>query len=715
MSYPLKLGPVGRGRCKTAAGVLAALAALSLGGCYSGLEGFGRTGSGADGDDDDDDDDDVGEGETDDGPGSDEPDPGRVTMRRLNSVEYDNTIRDLFFGLEVSPADGFPADEVSLGFDNIADVLSVTPVLFELYERAAEQTIATALVTTGGGGEAVHHEAEDLGGSVGAACCGGFWNLSSNGEISTTVDLAQDGDYAVVVRAYGQQAGPDPARMSITVDGTLVTELDVTAISDAPGEYTAELPLTAGAHSVSVGFTNDFYDPDVGADRNLLVDWVDVVGPQGVGGTTSVRDLVLTCEPAAGAESACADEILRTFGRRAWRRPLADAEVERLVLVVDSALAEGLDWEGAISVGLKALLVSPHFLFRVEVDPDPGALTPHPLTDYELATRLSYLMWSTMPDDELFGLADAGMLQDPVVLEGQVRRMLEDERAEALVDNFAGQWLYLRNLDYEIAKDYDTFPEFNLELQQSMKTETEMFFRTFITEGRSLRELLTAEDTFVDTRLAEHYELPAPAGEGFERISLEGHPRRGLLTHAGLLSVLAHPVTTSPVKRGEWVLDHLMCQSPPPPPPGVEVPPLEPSVGGTMREQLAQHRADPNCAVCHDLMDPIGLGLEHYDAIGRHRLSEAGMDIDASGELPGGGAFNDGLEMVGLIAEGEDFPRCTIRQTMTYALGRPPTTEDQPYIDDIEAETIARDFTLEGLLVALVTNDVFRQRRGEAQ
>jgi Protein of unknown function (DUF1592)/Protein of unknown function (DUF1588)/Protein of unknown function (DUF1587)/Protein of unknown function (DUF1595)/Protein of unknown function (DUF1585) len=553
---------------------LTVLFTMTAYGCYTGVSDFEHEPFFDPGHDHDDaTDDDEGETSGDTGePG--ELDPGRVTMHRLTNAEYDNTIRDLFYGLDVHPAAEFPADEVSLGFDNIADVQSVTPVLFELYDRAAEQTIALALAS-------------------------------------------------------------------------------------------------------------------------------------------SVRDQILTCQPAPGAEAACADEILRAFGKRAWRRPLADPEVERLVALVQEAVVAGNDFSQGIALGLQTLLVSPHFVFRVELDPNPHSLVPHALTDHELAARLSYFVWSTMPDDELTTRADAGTLNDPDVLAAQVRRMLQDERAEALVDDFAGQWLYLRNLGYDLAKDYTTFPEFDAELQASMRTEAEMFFRTFIHEGRSLQELLTAEDTFVDARLAEHYGLPAPQGQGFQRVSLAGLPRRGLLTQPGLLSVLSHAAVTSPVKRGKWVLEQLMCIHPPPPPPGVEVPPLPPGEGGTMRDQLEQHRADPTCAACHQLMDPIGLGLEHYDAIGRYRELDSGQPIDASGTLPTGETFDDALGMVGLLASGDGFAACTARKTLTYALGRETVVSDEPYLDEIEADFQAADMTLEGLLVAVVTNDTFRTRRGE--
>ncbi|MCA9655514.1 MAG: DUF1592 domain-containing protein [Myxococcales bacterium] len=677
-------------------------------GCYSGVGDFGRGPGQADGGGDAGDaGDDAGEDE---GEDVEANDPGRVTMHRLTNAEYDNTVRDLFFGLPVQPSADFPADEVSLGFDNISEVLSVTPVLFELYERAAEQTVTLALASTGGGG-AQRQEAEEVGGTSGSSCCGGFWVLSSNGEIASTFSVAIAGEQEVVVRAYGQQAGADLPHMVVSIDGAVAAELDVTATSDAPVEHTVATNLGVGNHTVTVAFTNDFYDAAASADRNLYVDWVEL---RSVGGTPdSIRDKVLTCEPTPGDEAACADQILRSFGKRAWRRPLTDEEVAGLVAITSSAMAEGQSFEQGIALSLQALLVSPYFLFRVEIDPDPGSLEPHPLDDYELASRLSYFLWSSMPDEELLDLADSQVLGDPLVLEQQVERMLEDERAEALVANFAGQWLYLRNLASPLAKDYDAFPDFDEELQASMRTESEMFFRTFITEGRSLRELLTADDTFIDARLAEHYGLPAPQGEGFARISLEGVPRRGLLTQAGLMSVLSHSVTTSPVKRGKWVLEQLMCINPPPPPPGVEIPPLDPAEGGTMREQLEQHRNDPTCAACHSMMDPIGLGLEHYDAIGRYREIDGGQAIDASGVLPTGEAFDDGLQMVEILAASEDFVSCAATKTLTYALGREPGISDIPYLEEITTELATSDMTLEQLLIAVVKSDTFRMRRGE--
>jgi len=640
-------------------------------------------------------------------------DPGNVTLHRLNRVEYNNTIRDLFWGLEVTPADDFPADDHSFGFDNIADVLSVTPLLFELYERASEQVLDAAFTAEGGAG-VQRGEAEDGTGDVGSAN-GEVWVLTSNGGVTLPFDVALDGDYELRVRAYGQQAGPALAQMMVEVDGVALGTVDVEAVAATPGEYAFDVTLAAGSRTVVVSFLNDYYDAAAGLDRNLYVDWVELDGPAGLPpGADDIKAKLLPCTPTAGAEAECTREVLGAFAERAWRRPLTTAELEGLVELAESARQGGDPWEDSVRLALKSVLVSPHFVFRVEIDPEPSSLTAHPLNDYELASRLSYFMWSSMPDDELFAAAKAGELQDPTELQDHVVRMLADPKAEALVANFAGQWLYFRALGPNVVKDPTLFPTFDEELLASMRTEMEMFFRSFVTEGRSLRELLTSDTSFVDARLAAHYGLPMPEGTGFVETSLAGVPRRGLLTQAGLMTVLSHPQVTSPVKRGKWLLEQLLCLPPAPPPAGVDTQPPAPDPDASVREQLEQHRLDPKCAVCHDTIDPLGLGLEHYDSIGAYRTTDGGKPVDASGNLPNGGpAFEDALGMATLLGESDDFATCTVRHTMTYALGRGILPTDLAYIDDITAQASASEFALEDLVIAIVTSDMFRMRRGE--
>lgn len=680
---------------------------LVLGGCYSGVSGSGEDSAASLGSGEDD----AGEGDTGE---SSELDPGRVTLHRLNRTEYDNTVRDLFYGLEVSFADQFPVDDHSHGFDNNADVLSVTPLLFELYERAAEASIELAFSS---GSSAIRRQAEEMTATVGSACCGGFWNLTSNGELSTTVDTSAAGTYDLRVRAFGHQGGDALPNMLVSVGGVEVGSFDVAATEAAPQVYVAQVELGAGAHLVSVAFTNDYYDADTSTDRNLLVEYVELQGPSdGPSGPSDIRGKLLTCTPADTDEETCSAQVLEAFAERAWRRPVTATELEQLVALVPDGQQQGGTWEDGVKLAMKAAMVSPHFVFRVELDPDPTSLEPHPLTDFELASRLSYFAWSTMPDEELFALARSGELNDTEVLREQVDRMLEDGKAEALLANFAGQWLYTRAISDDLVKDPLTYPLFDADLRAAMRKEMELFVATFLTEGRSLQELLTARETFVNDRLAALYGLDPVGTNDFVRVPLTDVPRAGLLTQGGLLAVLSHPTITSPVRRGQWVLEQLLCMPPPPPPPGLEIPPIEgEGTDGPMREKLAKHREDPSCAACHAMMDPIGLGLEHYDAIGMYREMEGPWPIDASGELPFGGPFDNALQLASIIAESDEFASCTVQKTMIYALGRGISGIDAPFIDEITREFVSADYDLRELIALAVTSDVFRMRRGEPQ
>lgn len=684
---------------------------LAIGGCYSGLDvdaapsagadsSEDSAGSGGDGD---------GDGGSDDAGGVDaDADPGRVTLHRLNRAEYNNTIRDLFYGLDVAPADVFPADDHSFGFDNIADALNTTPLLIELYERAADQVLDAAFAAPAG--EAVRVEAESVGSTVGAECCGGFWNLSSNGTIDVTVEAEADGDYTLVVRAAGQAGGgaPEP-NMVVSVDGLEQGAFDITGTVEAPEDLELDVTLAAGTHIVSVEFTNDTYDADAGIDTNLLVDYVDLLPPVGEGG---VFDQLVQC---AEGEVGCTEETVRRFAERAWRRPITDVELGSLVEFVDSAQSEGDSWEDGLRLAMKAAILSPHFVFRVELDPQPDSLEPHPLSDYELASRLSYFLWSSMPDDALFAAAKAGGLNDPDAIAEQVERMLADPKAEALAENFAGQWLYTRALNEELVKDSQTYPEFDTVLREDMRTEMELLITAVIREGRGLDELFTGKETFVNDRLAAFYGLPPVGTDDFVRVSLEGTPRKGLLTTGGLMAVLAHPNVTSPIKRGKWVVEQLLCIEPPPPPPDVEAT-VDPSFEeGPMRERLAKHREDPSCAACHELMDPVGLAFEHYDGVGAWRETEGPYEIDPSGTLPIGGDFGDALEMVDLIAQSDEFSHCVAEKVLLYGLGRGIESYDDDVIAEAADAFASSGYQLNTLLIGLATSDNFRMRRGEAQ
>lgn len=645
------------------------------------------------------------------------PDPGRVTVHRLNNSEYNNTVQDLFFSMvDWAPALDFPSDEHSFGFDNISDVQALSPLHFELYSRTAETMIADAL-RVAANPELSYWEAEgmEVTTTIGAAS-GGFWNLYSNGEVYSTFEAGGDGTYLFKTRAYGQQAGPDLAHLVMTIDNVLVYETDIAAtLPDLAEPHEIEIQLDAGIHKVAVGFTNDYYDADLMEDRNLLVDYLQIEGPTDPI-PNPLRDMIVTCDPLADGEDVCLRQIIDEFVTRAWRRPLTPAEVNALMGLYGVVQDEGGGFEDAVHVILEAALTSPHFLFRVEIDPDPISLDPHPLATYELASRLSYFVWSSMPDAELFARAADGTLSEPGVLEQQVDRMLADPRSEALVDNFAGQWLYIRALD-DVFKDTQTFPEFDDDLRASMRVEMQEFFRSFITEARPMSDLLNGTTTVMNDQLAAIYGAE-PVGPGWVEVDLAdaGLPRRGLLTSPGLMSVLGHPITTSPVKRGKWVLDQLLCIPPPPPPPDAEIPPPDPGATTTMREQLAEHRKDPLCASCHDMIDPIGLAFENYDAIGNWRTMDKGYVIDASGELPtDGDVFADAVEMVDLLAADEEFPHCTVRKTFIYALGRGLTLDDVDYLEAIEADFVLADMRFPDLIKLIVTSEPFISRRGEPE
>ena len=682
---------------------------LALGGCYAGVSADANGPAGGSAEDSD------GGTDGDDSTGSDDSggvdadaDPGRVTLHRLNRAEYNNTIRDLFYGLDVSPADVFPADDHSFGFDNIADALNTTPLLIELYERAADQVLDAAFATPTG--EAVRIEAEVVGSTVGGECCDGFWNLSSNGTIEVSVDAESAGDYTLVVRAAGQtgNGGPDPI-MLVSVDGAEQASFDVVGTVEAADEHTIDVTLTEGAHVVSVEFVNDTYDAEQGIDTNLLVDWVELVPPVQIGG---VLGLLVPCEDG---EVGCTEDTVRRFAERAWRRPLTEPELAGLLVFVDEALAEGDSWHDGLKLAMKAALLSPHFVFRVELDPDPQSLQPHPLGDYELASRLSYFLWSSMPDDALFDAAKTGGLNDPEAIAEQVERMLADPKAKALAENFAGQWLYTRAVGAELVKDPETYPDFSTALRDDMRTEMELLIAAVIEEGRGLDQLFTAKETFVNDRLAAYYGLDPVGTDEFVRVSLEGTPRKGLLTSGGLMSVLAHPNVTSPVKRGKWVVEQLLCIEPPPPPPDAEAT-VDPSFDdGPMRDRLAKHREDPSCASCHALMDPVGLAFEHYDGMGAWREMEGPYAIDPSGSLPIGGDFDDALQMVDLIASSDEFAHCVAEKVLLYGLGRGIGAHDEDVIGQAADAFSSSGYQLGTLITALATSDNFRMRRGEAQ
>jgi Protein of unknown function (DUF1592)/Protein of unknown function (DUF1588)/Protein of unknown function (DUF1587)/Protein of unknown function (DUF1585)/Protein of unknown function (DUF1595)/Ca-dependent carbohydrate-binding module xylan-binding len=639
-------------------------------------------------------------------------DPQRVTIHRLNRAEYNNTVRDLL-GTRSRPADEFAADDRGYGFDNIADVLSVSPLHVEQYDRAAEALVDEAIGSAAPMPVRAQVECETLMGTVGQATTNA-WLLWSNGEVVAPVMLPGAGRYRVTVRAWQSRAGAEDALLAIERDGVAVRTHRVAATSAAPAEYTAEFMATgAGSSNIGASFGNDFVDMATMADRNLWVDWIRVEGPLDAGTAPATRAQWITCDPAAMGEDVCARQVLTRFARRAFRRPAPEAEVNAIWTRFRGVTRmHSGTWEDAIKLSMRAMLVSPHFIYRVEIDPSLTDPAPHPLTDHELASRLSYFLWSSMPDETLDRLADGGTLHEPAVLREQVQRMLDDPRAQALTQNFAGQWLHTRNLD-EHEVNATLYPSFSPMIRSGMRAETDAFFAHFLERGVSMREFLVAQYTFIDERLAGFYGVTLPAGTGVRRVDLSSTNRLGIITQGLPLTVTSHADRTSPVKRGQWVLSQLLCAPPPPPPPSVEGLPMQMVPTGSLRQRLEAHRADPVCRSCHDVMDPIGFGLENFDGTGMFRSMDGAFAIDSTGELPGGARFDGPRTLARLIQDDPRFPRCVTKQVMTYALGRGLNERDDAQLDRIVRDWTASGQELRALIERVVLSDAFRLRRAE--
>jgi hypothetical protein len=644
--------------------------------------------------------------------------PGRVTLRRLNRQEYNHTIRDLV-GVEFQPANDFPSDDVGYGFDNIGDVLSLPPLLLEKYLLAAQQVAEAAIRTEPPVRSLFKARGSELRLEGGEARERGRVVFSSNGQAVAEVDLPADADYVLRVRAFAQQAGDEVARLALRVDGQEVHVLDVKATEESPQLYEARVRIAAGRRQVAVAFVNDYYRPDdpnpANRDRNLIVASLEVLAPDGY--PASHRRLIPR-DPTPESRAALAREGLERFASRAFRRPVTASELERLLKLVALAEQEGDSFEAGMKLALQAVLVSPHFLFRVELDPPPGdPPAVRTLSDFELATRLSYFLWSSLPDDELFELAQRGGLRTGETLSRQVRRMLADGKSQALVENFAGQWLQLRSLK-SVFPNRRQFRGFDQSLRQAMQTETEMFFAHVMRDDRSVLDFLDGKYSFVNERLARHYGLSDVRGSEFRRIELRDDRRAGVLTHASVLTVTSNPTRTSPVKRGKWVLDNLLGTPPPPPPPNV--PELEEKPDGphhgTLRQRMEQHRQNPDCASCHSRMDPLGFGLENFNAVGAWREKDGEEPIDASGTLPDGATFDGpaGLRQV-LLDKKEQFVRCLAEKMLTYALGRGLSYDDRCTVDDLVQKVEREEYRFSSLVLGIVESDAFQKRRGKGE
>lgn len=650
------------------------------------------------------------------------PDPGRVTLHRLNRNEYNNTVRDLL-GTSQRPADQFPSDDIGYGFDNVAQVLSVSAPHIERYLRAAESLVDEVLRPDGyplsvalqvSDVEARYRRRNHI-------------FFASNATMPLRVEVPQSGSYQIAASAFGEQVPPDPAQMIVAVDGTTVQTVAITALEASPQTVLFELNLTAGTHMISFGFGNDLYVPDADPqkvqDRNLGVFWFRLTGPTSASPENSIRRRVITCTPSTtdlATWQRCADQILARLSRRAFRRSVSAEEVRALRQLSETAWQQGDDFVSGLRPALLAVLLSPRFLYRVELDENPSSLHPHKLSDFELATRLSYFLWSSMPDDELLRLAEQSRLSsDANVVIDQVRRMLDDPKAETLLSRFASQWLSLDGLD-SAAPDRKRFPQYTDELRAEMKQETKLFVREFLpllgSRELGLHELLTAPLTYLTTDLARYYGIPGPPPEvKWEATQLQGTPRRGLLTQGSVLTMTSYPGRTSPVKRGKWILEQLLCSPPPPPPPGVTTELSTTMSSGSLRQKLEEHRRKPECAGCHKLMDPLGFGLESFDAVGQFRTMDEGLPIDASGELQNGKTFSGAEELSSLIAQDPRLMRCAVRKLFTYAIGRAPADTDEGRVEALTSSLSETNGALRQLVLSLILSDAFGSRRGEPE
>lgn len=649
-----------------------------------------------------------------------QPDPGRVTIRRLNRTEYDNTIRDLV-GIDFKPAADFPDDSMGYGFDNNGDVLSVSPLLMEKYLDAAEQILDRAIVpaTARLPTRTITPSSFRLSGSVNydGGCCAGFF---SGGTATATARAKREGAYRIRILAYGEQAGTEPARMSLKIDGGEKVVFDVKATEAAPAWYEYELRATLGEHALAISFVNDFYDPSAprrqGRDRNLYVQMVEVVGPlDEVQTPPESHRRIFTCAPGPDSSAPeCARRIVSSFARRAFRRPVDAAEVDRLAALAQDALTRGEPFEQSVKLALAAILVSPSFLFRGEV-PAVGAQGVRPLGEFALASRLSYFLWSSMPDEALLTLAEQGKLRGQ--LQQEVRRMLQDQRSVAFVEHFSGQWLQIRNLE-QASPDKALFPAFDETVRRAMRRETELFFEHVLRGNRNLLEFLSADYTFLNEPLAAFYGVNGVKGDDFRKVSLTGTRGGGLLTHGSVLTLTSNPTRTSPVKRGKWVLETVLNMPPPPPPP--DVPPLSEkhadTAAASLRQRLEMHVSDPVCASCHIRMDPLGLAFEHFDAIGRWREKDGPFPIDDTCALPGGDPFVGvaGLRDELLRKHADDFIRSVAEQMLSYALGRGLDYYDVCAVDEICRRVKAQGNRAEALILAIADSVPFQMQRAAA-
>jgi hypothetical protein len=640
------------------------------------------------------------------------PDPGHVPAHRLTRVEYANTVRDLL-GVDFRANDEFPPDDSGYGFDNIGDVLTVSPALMQRYLAAAEKIAARAV----GGGPLP---------SPGVFTRRSRARKPADGTIELKEILEYDADYVIRVGLQGHRdAGDPPVTMVISVDGnpvrTVSVPVQLSAVNKQGGAtqralYEARVFLPGNEHAFRAAFVGDETVTSIpvkartDVNKNIFPEYLDVAGPYKPETPAPVKKKVLVCDPASG--QACVHRILRTFVHRAYRRPVTPADLAPMERLYAAAIARGYTPAQALPFPIAATLVSPHFLFRIEKDPLAGTIAR--VSDVELASRLSYFLWSSMPDEELLGLGEAGRLHLPDVLSAQVTRMLADPKASALADNFAAQWLETRSLD-AVTRDQTLFPEWGNDLRDAMRTETRLFFDAVLRDNRPISDFIDGKYTFLNARLARHYGIAGVEGPDFRRVDLTTDERSGVFTQASVLTVSSYPTRTSVVLRGKYLLETVLNAPPPPPP--ADVPPLdEKDIGLAVshRARLEAHRADALCASCHNKMDPLGFGLENYDAIGRWRTEDGAFPIEATGTFPGGRTFASPAELKALLrSRMPQFTRALAERMLTYALGRGVEPYDRLVVKDLVGKTAADGYRIQALIQGIVSSVPFQQRRGE--
>ncbi|OLE73787.1 MAG: hypothetical protein AUG12_03755 [Acidobacteria bacterium 13_1_20CM_2_57_8] len=673
------------------------------------------------------------------------PNPGHATLHRLNRTEYGNAVRDVL-GLEIDPTPLLPADDESYGFDNIADVLKISPSLMQRYMSASWSISRLAV-----GNPAIVAETATYRAKPDLSQDGHIEGLplGTRGGMSMRHNFPLDGEYEIRVRLWRATADvikglEDVNQLEVSVDGVRTRLITIGGPTDRDLSYensgksaeeidkrlTVRVQVKAGPRTVIATFlkqsdaqADDVLQPYMRTNLDPLgyrglpaVDRVSVAGPfkpTGAGDTPSRRQ-IFTCKPSSATEEpVCARQIISKLARKAYRRPVTQSDLDNLIGFYQRGRNEGGNFESGIEAAIQLLLASPDFLFRFE--PDTANAAPggvYRISDLDLASRLSFFLWSTIPDEELLSAAAQGLLKDPAVLERQVKRMLKDPRAKALVDNFAGQWLYLRNLK-TINPDFETFPDFDDNLRQAMKKETDLFIESIIREDRSVMELLNANYTFVNERLARHYRMPGIYGTDFRRVTLKDDNRRGLLGQASILTLTSNSTRTSPVSRGKWILTNILGLPPNPPPP--EIPALkEKSDAGkptSLRERMEQHRANPTCAGCHRAMDPIGFSLENFDAVGQWRNTDEGVKIDPSGTLFNGTNVNGPVSLrQALASRPEIFTGVLTEKLMTYGLGRGIQYYDMPAVRSVLKSARPTDFRFSSMVLGIVKSVPFQMK-----